>query len=394
MRTAAALGFLLAAAGPVAAQAAPYVAEVVADSAALRSGPGDSMPDTGSVFRGNRVVVDHDEGDKWVAVQPPRGQVSWIRNLNVGPIDGHPGDTIPRNMIVHTETECEIAFGKPGVGKPLDVRRTRVPEATIVQVIGKKVEVDKIGWLPIEPPDGDFRYLPKTAVRRVGGAAPQGFAVKSPKPDPDPVAKTPDSGTVLAAFPAAIGNPAGPTTTASNRPADWPNHPTWHQAEQAERAGDYVRAEQLYLKLAADMNRPGGDGDLANLCYTRVHGVREKAKRGAGASPVGSGGTSREALPVSRTDRTDRPDPPIAATDRWTGPGALRLAAFKFDGKPTFALVGPRGKVIVYAIPAAGVDLEQYRGRGDDVELFGTLTYPGDLRGVGIMTATEVRFAK
>jgi hypothetical protein len=38
------------------------------------------------------------------------------------------------------------------------------------------------------------------------------------------------------------------------------------------------------------------------------------------------------------------------------------------------------------------VDLERYRGY--EVEVYGTLTYPGDMRGAGVMTATQVRAAK
>lgn len=376
----AALGLLLAAAGTGYAQPAAYVAEITAESVSLRSGPGDQMPDTGSVFRGGRVIVDHEEGDKWVAIQPPRGQVSWIRHLNVGPADGHPADAIPRNMIVHAEPDCEIAYGKPGFGKPLEVRRTRIPEATIVQVIGKKVESGGSQWFPIEPPDGDFRYLPKSAIRPVRGAAQQSFVVKSPKPEPDPVTKP--GGEFI---PTAISNPMGSGSTSGNKPADWPNNPTWLQAEQAERIGDYVRAEQLYLKLASDMNRPGGDSELANLCYTRVHTVREKARRGSGSSSASGGTTSRD-LPT----RTDTP--PIAASDRWAGPGNLRLAGFKIDGKATYAIVGTGGKVVVYAIAGPGVDLERYRGY--EVEVYGTLTYPGDMRGAGVMTATQVRQMK
>lgn len=386
MRTAAILGFLLALGGTAVAQPSAYLAEVSVDSVPLRSGPGDQMPETGSVFRGARIVVDHEEGEKWVAVQPPRGQVSWIRHLNVGPANGHPADAVPRNMLVHAEPDCEIAYGKPGLGKPLDVRRTRIPEATIVQVIGTKVEHGGTMWYPIEPPDGDFRYLPKSAIRPIRGAPTQSFVVKSPKPDPETPAKPP-AGDPL---PVSIRNPMVPTSSPpANRPADWPNHPIWRNAEQAERAGDYVRAEQLYLRLASEMNRPGGDGELANLCYTRVHAVREKVRRGGGSRT--SSGDSREPA-GSRDLPGDYTSQPMAGSDRWAGPGKLRLAGFKIDGKPTYAIVATGGKVVVYAVAASGVDLDRYTG--SDVEVYGTLTYPGDLRGAGIMTATQIRPAR
>ena len=60
------------------------------------------------------------------------------------------------------------------------------------------------------------------------------------------------------------------------------NHPLWGQAEAAERDGRHDQAEQLYFALARAMNEPGGDHDIANLCYTRIHSLRER-KRGASA---------------------------------------------------------------------------------------------------------------
>jgi uncharacterized protein YraI len=84
---------VLALTAPAAAQPTAHLAEVTADSVAVRSGPGDRMPETGTLFRGARVVVDHEEGDDWVAVQPPRGQVSWIKHLFLKPA-GPPADGI------------------------------------------------------------------------------------------------------------------------------------------------------------------------------------------------------------------------------------------------------------------------------------------------------------
>lgn len=355
-----ALVAVLAFAGSAAAQPGQYLAEISVDSVQLRAGPSDAMPDLGSLNRGATVVVDHEDGE-WVAVQPPRGQVSWIKNVSLEPAPGQAADALPRNAIVHADPDTEIAFGRPGVAKPLDVRRNRVPDQTIVQVIGKKVDVAGVGWLPIEPPDGDFRFLPKSSVRPIKNRPAQSFVVRDPKPSPE-------------AIPASVANPVN----GGNRAADWPTHPLWQQAEQAERAGDYTRAEQMYLKLAAEMNKPGGDGDLANLCYTRVHAVREKARNGGGRTSSAGG--------------RDTPPPAPANGPEWVGPGSLRLAGIRVEGKTTFALVGPSNKVIVYVL--AGPDLDLERHRGSEVEIYGRMTHPGDLRGAGIMTASQVRAAK
>src|SRR3954447_16645890 len=91
------------------AQPGPYLAEVTADRVAVRAGPSDQLPETGVLFRGAKVLVDHDEGDQWVAVQPPRGQVSWIRGVHLEPMDGQT-DALPRNAIVNAEPEADITF--------------------------------------------------------------------------------------------------------------------------------------------------------------------------------------------------------------------------------------------------------------------------------------------
>jgi hypothetical protein len=347
-----------------AAQPSPYLAEVLAPEVAIRSGPGDQMPETGSLARGARLIVDHEEGGLWLAVQPPRGQVSWVKHLFLKLPAPNAPDGIAYNAVVQSEGEVEVAAGRPGFGKPLDVRRTRIPDQTIVLVIGKKVEHGGSFWYPIEPPDGDFRYVPKSAVRSIPGQAVASFVVRDPQPGSVPPESRPAFGPVAASVPGGT------------KPADWPAHPLWHQAEQAERSGDHAGAEALYLKLAAEMNQSGGDPDLANLCYARVHAVREKQRA-----------AQRSATPAD-TGRRDLPPP----AGSWIGPGALRIAGFRIESRPTYALVGPKSEVKCYAIAGPGVDLERFRG--NEVELFGKVTYPGDLRGAGVVTVSRVQTAR
>jgi hypothetical protein len=368
VRSASVAVLALVTAAPAFAQPAAYLAEVAADNVLVRCGPSEQMPETGSLFRGTRVVVDHEEPGDWLAIQPPRGQVSWVRSVHLHPKDDQPTDMLPRNAVVYAESESEIAYGRPGLGKPLDVRRTKIPDSTVVTIIGKKVEAGGVWWYPIEPPDGDFRYVPKSAVRFVRGQPAQSFVVREPKPGTAP----PETRTALEPVAASVPGPAGGT-----KPADWPTNPLWRQAEQAERSGDYPRAENLYLKLAAEMNQPGGDPDLANLCYARVHAVREKQRN----APRGGSGTT-----VATADPNRRDLPPAG---QWVGPGVLRVAGFRIDNRPTFALVGSRNEVKCYAVAGPGVDLDRFRG--SEVELFGKVNYPGDLRGAGVMTATRVQ---
>jgi hypothetical protein len=345
------------------AQPAAHLAEVTAESVVVRSGPSDKMPETGTLYRGARVVVDHEEGEHWVAIQPPRGQVSWIRHLFLKPPASPPADGMAYNAVVTSEGEVEVAVGRPGHNQPLDVRKTRIPDQTIVLVVGKKVEHDGSHWFPIEPPDGDFRYLPKSAVRVLRAQPAQAFVVRD-----NPKALPPESKPAFEPVTASIPGGAGGAV----RPANWPNHPLWQQAEQAAQQGDYARAETLYLKLAAEMNQLGGDAELANLCYARVHAVREKQR-----------GT-----PHAEPGRRDLP-----AAGQWVGPGVLRQTGLPaMNGRAVYAMDGAQGRTRCYAVAGSGVDLERFKGY--EVQLYGELTYPGNLRGVGLLTVTRVQAAR
>jgi hypothetical protein len=288
--------------------------------------------------------------------------VSWVKHLFVkAPLPEPTG--MAYNAIVTSEGEVEVAVGRPGFDQPLDVRMTRIPDQTIVLVIGKKVEHAGSHWFPIEPPDGDFRYLPRSAVR-ILKAQPAPIVRANPKAVPH------ETKAAFEPVAASIRGGAGGAV----RPASWPNHPLWLQAEQAAGQGDYARAETLYLRLAAEMNQPGGDAELANLCYARVHAVREKQR-----------GTPR-----AEPGRRDLPQP----SGQWVGPGVLRPTGLPAtNGRAVFALDGPRGgQPRCYAVAGSGVDLERFKGY--EVQLYGEMTYPSDLRGVGLLTVTRVQAAR
>ena len=62
------------------------------------------------------------------------------------------------------------------------IRRTKLPAGTILTVIGQKVVFEDKGWYPVVPPAGDFRYLPKQAVR-YEKAANAAFTVRDTTPE-------------------------------------------------------------------------------------------------------------------------------------------------------------------------------------------------------------------
>lgn len=369
----------------------PYLGVVSADNVSLRAGPGEAMEETGVIPRGERLTVVQEVGEKWLAVMPPQGQISWIKFRCIEEIGDAATAMTPRNVRVLCDSEIDVAAGRPGDPKPLNVRPTKVPDGTLVVLIGPKVLIGQETWVPITPPAGDVRFIPKAAVDFARGVSTQNFKVSTPgKPVvPEIAAMPPASGAAVpvggTGFPmtdnVAPGRQVPGTTVGRARPTNWPNDPLWIEAETAEQARDYPRAERLYLQLAANNNRPGGDQELVNLCFTRVHEVRKKqsVRPGTGTEPRGD--ESRPSAP-----RADD-----AAGPAWYGPGELRRAGFRVEGRSTFALVDRAGKVRCYIVAASNVDVENQLGR--EVEVFGSVAYPNDLRGVGLLTASRIQTA-
>lgn len=389
MRPAIVAGFVLAvlpAAGL--AQTGSYLAAVSDPEVLLRAGPSDKFPETGTLTRGTRLVVDHEEAG-WLAVEAPPGSVSWVPNAFV---DFDPTRPIPQN--VATQAEVTLAPGRVGLGEPLqEVRKAKVPEGTILTVIGQMVTFANKKWYPVVPPPGDFRYVPKTAVQ-FDKAMNTSFVVRDNSP----------SGAPAGATNAPAGLPPGARPDAAPKPVV--NHPLWAQAEEAERAGRYDEAEKLFFQLARAMNEPGGDHDVANLCYTRIHTLREKKRGGErspaspvapadrlASSPTGASSSGRDdrptLLPPVRDPRMGSARPTVSSpasapstvsTDnrpRWTGAGTLAKSALALDGRRTYALESAPGVVQLYAVGAQGIDLDRYANR--KVDLYGSTYTRKDL---------------
>jgi hypothetical protein len=273
--------------------------------------------------------------------------ISWVRTQVVNFDKTKP---IPQ-LVVVDETGATLRAGEMGVSQPSSIQKTKVPAGTILTVIGPGVSFQEGTWYPVVPPAGDYRYLPKQSVRYDRPAAAS-FAVRDTTP---PAVSTAGASAPAASIPAA-SSPGGKNV----------NHPLWAQAEVAERDGKHEEAERLYFALARAMNEPGGDHDIANLCYTRIHSIRER-KRG-----MTSGTTSNTRSPAAEASRpaTARaPAAPAAESDRTrrSGPGKLVRSNIGLDGRTTYRLEDERGNAVMYVVPAQGVDLERAIGKRVDV---------------------------
>jgi hypothetical protein len=165
-------------------------------------------------------------------------------------------------------------------------------------------------------------------------------------------------------------------------------NPLWDQAEAAERAGKYDDAERLLFQLARQMNEPGGDHDIANLCYTRIHTLREKKRAASGGSTSQVRTTGSNATP---TTGGSSPPPAVGRDDgpRWNGPGILKHSNLTIAGPRTYRLESSNGEIAMFVVPAQGVDLEKPLGK--KVSVYGaTYTRQGLTKPYVVATAVDM----
>jgi len=377
---------LLCLSGPGFTQTSPQLGRVKAGSVIVRSGPGEQMPACGTLEQGASIIIDHAEGADWVAIQPPPGSLSWVNHLYVElrkPADAPAGPPkFPCDAVIVSEGDVKIAAGVMGDAKPLNVQRTKLAEGTIVRIVGPKVRVQndesETTWYPIQPPRGDFRYLPKSVVESLGGEK-TGFVVQAGRPGVGSNVKQPDTPGLV-----SITNPDLPksTTVVAGSTTAEPSNALWQRGRQAERDGNYELAEKLYKQLADEQTRPDGDTKLVNLCYVRIQQIREWRQK-KGVFEARSESRPLDAKPIETK--------PEAGKGLMYGQGILRATQVQIAGRKGYALTSQKGEVWMY-VTADGIELDRYIGKW--VELAGSVTYPSNLTGTGLMSASQVETVK
>jgi hypothetical protein len=347
-------GFALACLAP-AASAADTDAVVTAKEIVVYAAPGDTAPDTGTLPHGTKVLVHHEEPGGWLAVQPPNGSISWVNHRFLD--FGDAGLTkLPATATVRGgEAGIEIEAGSFTKAAPLGVRRTKLAPDTVVTVMGPRTAwaADGSFWYPIWSPHDDYRYVKRDGVQV---AMTDRMVTQTAGHLPPPAAP------IVERLP--LGSSDDSTNTFKpSRPADWPTHPLWREAEAADKSGDWDRAERLYFQLAGEMNKPGGDAELANLSYSRIHSIRERRRAGKGGEKVAVKSTAPVVDPAVQpaSARTvSSSSQPKDVKDAWYGPGTLYVAVSKYQNQAVYALESEPGRVVAYCLPAAGFDPQPY----------------------------------
>jgi hypothetical protein len=317
-------------------------ATVSASAAEIRGGRSEVFPITGYLRQGQAVRVLREEGE-FCAIVPPAGSVNWIEDHAVSPRTS-PGKSRPDTAYILLP-EAQVRLGSDRSPSPLPYETVKLARGTIVRVVGDKAFSEGKEWWPIEPPPSEVRYVAKDSLRQ-------------------------QTSTVVASSPATAGSSAtGPT------------HPLWLEAQRAEQAHDYARAELLYRQLAAEMAKPGADNALAIRCYNRA----EQLTRGQTATWPAR--TPAPGMLVSGRP-ANPPAPPATVTPPAgsiaSGPGWLRRTGILIDGQPAYVLEDNRGLPRYYLLALPGKSLEPFVNRSVDVT--GPLVQKPDFAGGGYIS--------
>ncbi len=357
---------------------------------------------TNRLHKGDAVEVAEELADGWLKIKPPRGSFSWINTRFLQ----HIAPNQPNYVITPPDEQVPVYVGSEvQKGRPTVVG-VKVKRGTQVQSIGRpladdgKAQPGEDGtWMPIEPPEGEFRYIQAAAVSKTKPAVDTVAAARVPT-------NTAPAGSTF--VPAAGGAPPAASGNAITPVPDL--QALYNRAKAAQEANHLSEAITLYDQAATTAQNQG-QPQWANQVFAHARALRDRLQ--SGAPPQAAPGEAHPAKPL-QTDPTVRlspppgttpgagapdytaPHAPTALTARGSpagnlpssGPGRLRRAGRTVEYQRTYVLEDAQGLPIVYVAPEPGLDLEPYVNQ--NVELFGHAAYRGDIRAY-YMTVSRVQ---
>lgn len=362
-----------------AADPVPDVRTVTAPQAQVWCGPStsDGLYPTNLLRQGDRVQVERELDSGWLVVRPPAGSFSWINNRFVQYVSSKYANYV----VTHDGHDVPVLIGSSlKMDRPTKIG-VKLPRGAQVRVIGRGMTDEEGTWLPIEPPEGEVRYLRKEACGRRAGSVNDGRTV------------------AYASGSSPVQAPDGDTL--------------WRDAQKADNAGRLADAIRLY-RLAGDANL-SVNPSRAEEAYKRAHWIEQansstNAPGGSyyypdGHTPQPSRTVSPFELPVNRAG-TNAIQPiggaaagtvngqlvstrPVSTprNDLYYAKGKLQHA-YKNEVNRRYHLLDDKGHPLLSVRAGPGVDLSSFEDRS--VELWGQLSYVSDLRNY-LLTVTTVR---
>jgi hypothetical protein len=179
---------------PASGQTYPAKAKITLPQVEVRSGPSMEFYATSVLRQGDEVTVLRESPKQagWLEIQPPRGSFSWINSRFIQKCAN------PTYGIVVSEAPVSIAPGSSLFKQAPNVLQAKLSRGAQVVIVGEPLQSETGVWLPIQPPEGEVRYLPAQAVQP---------SVSGPGPVP---AAAPGQLTSLSNNPAGTSQPGHP----------------------------------------------------------------------------------------------------------------------------------------------------------------------------------------
>ena len=154
------LTFLLAACCGTAlsAQQFPMRLPVATAGTAVFSGPAATHYQTDQLAAGTVVEIYRLDPDNWCAIRPPPGSFCLVRASAVEPAS----DGSPMGDVVEGGAKCWVGTLLGEVTEPIWQVKLRAGERVrlLGEVPANRGDSNSVGWLHIEPPSGEFRWVP------------------------------------------------------------------------------------------------------------------------------------------------------------------------------------------------------------------------------------------
>ena len=412
MRGALVILAIWAAGGEAMAQSTSRMATVAFPNTEVRSGPSlePKIYPTNILQYGQPVEV-LDLKEDWIAIKPPHGSFSWINRAKVDPL-GNQSVNFVVSGPAGTKAPTLIGSAVNGSQRPT-VEGVSLPRGTQVRATGSPLKDGDGEWLPIEPPEGEKRWVKRASLAGLPAAPVSQPAVTNPNLV---------SGGTKSAVPGVLAsgssspmtsNPANPNLAAPP-PAPVSGLPPiarWNQAIQAESSGQPLEALRIYTEMTQEY--ASTNPDWASAAANRAQVLRNQGQAqivplvpsgqlapktpGATASigpsncapyPAAQPGIPLVPVPYGTSPPIAQgmapPSVPGTLTGRAGQPGIPRLQGYlrrsgqSINRKPMYTLETVEGRPITYILPTTSVSIDPYIDHRVEV-MGGTYYYP-DMR--------------
>jgi hypothetical protein len=353
----------------------PYQA-VTSTKVKVRSGPDENHYTTAILEQDTRVTVVREEGNGWVAVEPPEGSFSWIAGEFVRELSATEGEVTGNDVLVR--------IGTPADPRKRDAWQKKLKRGDRVKILEKTTSgegpLTKVSY-KIAPPAGEVRYISAQYLQPVSGRKP----TQRPSPgtsntraagSPRDLSTDDDEVRPGRAVPSDRSTPADDADDDDSVLPGVPTSSSQPILERANRAFQEmmrrplpdrnIAAVRAIYERAAHSATSDGEHRLIAERLDLLQVQEERQSKFAEFDRALRRSKQRDeailSIPRSKSENeaVDAPESTPNSSPRYDGSGTLRRSTAVIDGKPAYVLLSPQGGIRYYVTPSPGIDLNKY----------------------------------